>query len=181
VKRILYCLPLFGALLGCAGADRPDPGSPFWLPPVGSVVDLHQALTVPPPAARLFIQRGELSSSGGLDLYYPSCNFEMQKISEQPQVIEPGRFSVVRVWGQQGDFVQRGPGRQAGALLADKADNGSTMIIHQVHMRLASEQQPGVRNLSCRGGLDDPWLARPPSVQEMREALGEIADLVLPE
>ena len=55
------------------------------------------------------------------------------------------------------------------------------MIIHQVHMRLASEEQPDVRNLSCRGGLDDPWLARPPSVEEIGEALGEVADLVLPE
>jgi len=181
MKRLLYCLPLVGSLLGCAGADRPDPDSPFWLPPVGTLVDLHQALTVPPPAARLFVQRGELTSSGGHDQYYPSCNFELEKISEQPQVIEPGRFSVVRVWGQQGDYVQQLPGRQAGALLADNQDAGSTMVIHQVHMRLASKQQPDVRNLSCRGGLDDPWLARPPSVDEMREALGEIADIVLPE
>ena len=180
MKRILYCLPVLGVLMGCAGANRPDPSSPFWLPPVGTVVDLHRALTVPPPAARLFIQRGEVLS-GGLNQYHPSCNFELEKISEQPQVIEPGRFKVVRVWGQQGDFVQHGPGRRAGALLAENPDSGSTMIIHQVHMRLASEQQPDVRNLSCRGGLDDPWLARPPSVDEMGEALGEVADLVLPD
>ena len=38
MKRVLCCMPLVGALLGCAGADRPDPSSPFWLPPVGTVV-----------------------------------------------------------------------------------------------------------------------------------------------
>lgn len=180
--RPLYWFPLFYLLSGCAGADRSDPGSPYWRPPVGSVVQLHRELTVRPGAARVFLQQGKVVGLAGLDQSTPSCNFELEAVSEQPQVIAPGSFLVTRVWGQRGEIVQDGPGRLAGAMLAESTDNGgTTMILHQVHLRLQSQQQPGVRNLTCRGGLDEPWLARPPSVQDMQQACGEVVTLHLGE
>ena len=48
-------------------------------------------------------------------------------------------------------------------------------------MRLSSAEQPDVYRLVCRGGEDNPADAIPPSIQEMRRALGDYATLQLPE
>jgi hypothetical protein len=171
-------------MAGCAGLDRGDPDSPHWLPPVGTLVELHEALEVPPLSARVFLQQGTVLAKPSLNLYLPSCAFAVTRVFEDgSQTIEPDTFQVVRVTGQLEEVVrQRAPAQYAAIHLARGGiDGGSSMVMHVVHLWLESPEQAEVRRLSCRGAMDDPPLSNRPSVTEMRQALGAIATLKLPE
>jgi len=171
-------------MAGCASLYMADPDSPYWLPPVGSVVELKQVLEVPPRSARVFLQQGTLVAKTAVNLYLPSCNFAVTPVFEdRSQTILPDSFQVVRVTGQREEVVQQAPAARYAALYlaGGQPDGGSTMIMHLVHLWLESPKQPDVRRLSCRGALDDPPLAKRPSVTQMRAALGPIAELRLPE
>ena len=53
----------------------------------------------------------------------------------------------------------------------------------RISLMLGGRASQGVSNnstrLSCRGAFDTPFDARPPSINEMRRALGDIASLLL--
>ncbi len=175
--------------LGIAGCGEmvviePDPNSRYYMPPVGTVVRIKEELTVPPGWARVFLQRGEAVSYSHLDLYYPSCNFELYTVDERPQLIEPGGFTIVHVARRDEEVAGVRPLEYASRwLLADAGmdSGGPSMIMRTVRMKLKSEQQPGMYMLTCRGGLDNPPDAREISINEMRVALGDKAAILLPE
>jgi len=48
------------------------------------------------------------------------------------------------------------------------------------HLWLASAEQPDVRRLTCVGVDSVPFTARPPSIDQIRDALGTVATLHLP-
>ena len=171
-------------MAGCAGLDSADRDFPYWLPPVGTEVELKEPLEVRPLSARVFLQQGAVVPKTGLNLYLPSCTFAVTQVFEdRSQTIQPDSFQVVRVTGQREEVVQQAPARYAAAYLAGGgiSGGGSTMVMHLVHLWLESPKQPEVRRLSCRGALDDPPLANRPSIAEMGQALGSIAELHLPE
>jgi len=151
------------------------------LPPVGTQVDLQRPITVPPGRARVFMQAGKVGP--GYDQYYPNCNFEIRTLSEQPKVIEPEKFLVVKVQRLTEEVVQlERPTQVAGIGLAGMGgmDGSQPMITMGVHLWFGSDTQPDVMRLTCRGGFDDPWRAQPPSIDEMRAVLADYARIVLP-
>jgi hypothetical protein len=132
-------------------------------------------------------------SYGGVDRYYPSCNFELRQVSEFPQQILPGSFEITKVRRRDEEIVRgtrlllasrAGYPLRAGSelLLADAGVDagGPSMIMHTVRMNLFSAKQPGVFMLTCRGALDDPPRAEYISIDEMRLALGDKARMLLP-
>ncbi len=173
MKR-LFIISLASLLVAaCSQTEwvRQDTSSTLYLPPTGTLVELKRPLTVPPGRARVFLQGGEVSQ--GIDQYAPNCNFEIRQLSEQPQVISPETFLVVRVQRVTEQVVQSTePIRVAGIGFAGlDADSGQSMLVRGVHLWFGSDTQPDVMRLTCRGGFDEPWRADLPSIDEMREAL----------
>ena len=170
-------------LMGCAPTTMTtkDPANPYYMPPAGTKIQLNQPVTVPAGVARVFIQRGQLVNKMAFDRYVPSCNFELNSLSDKPQTIAPETFLVVRVQQEMSEVVQlEAPIRVASLKLAGKNDSGLPMVTHSVHLWIGSDLQPNLRRLTCRGAFDDMPTAYPPSIIEMRAALGNIAEIILP-
>ena len=169
-------------LSGCGQATLVKRGTdnPLYPPPVGTVVQLHKALTVPGGHTRVFMQRGEVVSKQGFDRYVPSCNFEINTLSDQPREILPESFIVVRVQDETSEVVLNPQSRMLASLALADGDFSPPMIVRSLHLWVASDQQPDVRRLTCRGAFDDMPEAYPPSINEMRAALGDYASLELP-
>ncbi len=183
------CLGLVAIALGIAGCGQmividPDPNSRHYMPPVGTVVRVNENLMVPPGWARVFLQRGEAVSYSHMDLYHPSCNFELYTVDERPQLIEPGSFAIVHVARRDEEVAGFRPVHFASRWLAADSgmhSGGPSMIMRTVRMKLESKDQPGMYMMTCRGGLDNPPDAREISINEMRMALGDKATILLPE
>lgn len=78
------------------------------------------------------------------------------------------------------EIVQREMLPQAQAITAGWREHGSPPdIMHLYHFSLHSEKQPDVLRLTCRGILDEPRDAVPPTIAEIRQALGDIVLLRL--
>ena len=181
-NRLWVAASIF-ALAGCGQmiTIEPDPNSRYYMPPVGSVVEINDELTVRAGWARAFLQRGVEVSYGDLDRYYPSCNFELYTVDEMPQSIKPGSFIIVNVQRRDEEVVKFGPVQYASLdIVADGPDAGGTsMIMRTVRMKLESAENPNMYMLTCRGGLDDQHDAREISINEMRVALGDKATILL--
>ena len=48
-------------------------------------------------------------------------------------------------------------------------------------MTLRADQQSDIRELACRGVMTDPGWVEPPTLAEIREALGKHASIKVPE
>ena len=200
MKPLVWLGILSLSVTGCTNLHQieKDPSNRHYMPPKGSIVRINEELTVPPPWARVFLQRGEAVSYGHLDRYYPSCNFELESISQKPQIIRPGEFEIVHVSRREEYIVRRAPKLYAGpvTLTGSEADfteplmlagggggeSGSgSMFMHTVRMRLNSEEQPDMYMLTCRGAQDNPPDVEFVSIDEMHEAMGDKAVILLPE
>ncbi len=159
---------------GCAPYVVSNPASPYSVVPVGSVLVLHQDVTIPPGHARAYFQRGKLVTS--TNEYVPQCQLEVRDVRQAPQTVRAGRFVVsrlsqdVRAVADSGDFrlVRVRSGDDSG---------GPSMEMVAWKLWLQSRTQPNVMWLLCGGAFDDPYRAKPPGVDDIRNALGKIATI----
>ena len=172
-------------LAGCQphSATR-NPASSYYIVPVGTTVTLHERLDIGPRRARVFLQDGTVVSSIGLGSgfseYAPHCHFSVNEVLEVAQVIEPDTFTVTRV--RMLDFQQVVDGLPEGRTLVAMlgggfGDDGPDDVFHARQYDLDSPRQSQVRALTCAGALDDPVDAVPPSLVDIRQALGAFASL----
>jgi hypothetical protein len=155
-----------------------DLAYPYNLPPVGSKIVLAQQLSIEPGTTRAFLQRGKPTTLGDFNRYHANCNFEVRHLSSESQRIEPDTFSVEKVERLMTEVVHSNfP--QPRVLRVEYTDPSSPLVTHGYHLWLGSDRQPEVMRLTCRGAFDDLSRAEPPSINEVREALGSIAELVL--
>jgi hypothetical protein len=162
------------------GMSRNDPHSTLYPPPVGSKVLLHQALEVPANQSRVFLQQGEVVSKKSLDRYVPNCNFEVRSLEQKPRVIEPGEYPVVKVRLQTEEVVWLESGMKLAFAGAGRWFSGQSMVSRAVHLTLGSDLQPDLMRLTCRGAFDEPAEADLPSITQIDQALGKLAQLELP-
>jgi hypothetical protein len=148
------------------------------LPPIGSKLVLMQAVMIEPGTTRTFLQRGKPMALGDFNRYRVNCNFEVERLSERVQRIEPDTFIIKKVQRMMTEVVQH-DAYQPRFLTVEYADPSSPLVTHGYHLWLSSEKQPDVMRVTCRGAFDDLSDAEPPSINEVREALGNIVDLVL--
>lgn len=169
-------------LLGaCAGMAQRDENSPYRAVGVGSTITLHRDLTVPPERARVYLQGGEVVD--GASPLAPYCMFEVNDVLPAPQTIKADTFTVRKVQMDKINITSAGAGMVAavGIGIGVGTNIGSGGDVAQVwYLWLDSPRQPNVRRLVCGGELTDPWEAQRPSVNEIREQLGQIATLTLP-
>jgi hypothetical protein len=174
MKRIIGIVLTAGLLGACAPLSLEHWSSSHAHIPVGATVVLNEALPIRSGHARVFMQDGRVVPKGGLNLYYPHCNFEVITLSDGSARVEPGRFLVTRHRQGHVEVVQeRVPMRVASLVRASgDADGSAPPISRLIHYELHSDDQPDVRRLTCHGGLADDWEARYPTLAEMRSVLG---------
>ena len=59
--------------------------------------------------------------------------------------------------------------------------DGAPLYFSEVLMVLHSEKPSDIRNLACRGVFNDPAWVQPPTLADIREALGKHASISVPE
>lgn len=163
-------------LHGCRVGAISDPVHA--IPTAGSVVEINRKLTVPGGQTRVFLQRGRVVAKAKFDRYYPSCNFEVWKLRQEPTAIHPGSFVVSKA-GRDINQVVSLENIKLAALGWRRHDDDHAMIMHTVHIYLQSAAQPNVYRLTCRGWLAVPAEAERPTISDMREALGGYASIRL--
>ena len=172
-------------ITACNAALVTDPAAKNYVPSPGSTVTVPQRIEVPGGQTRIFFQRGEIvKKASGLDLYKANCNFEINTLAETPRYIEAGSYTVTRTTRQEREVVLFKP-RQYASLAIDgmvsKGDDGPGMYFEEVRMTLRADQQSDIRELACRGVMTDPGWVEPPTLAEIREALGKHASIKVPE
>ena len=167
--------------IGCAERQVKDPNSPWYRITTGSIVKLNQQLEIPVGSVRVFLQHGRAIRKSQLNHYYPNCNFEVRQLDSAPQYIDSGEFLITDVrWSKEQVVKWHGAqiaSRFSGGFLSDD----SASIYRYYHFRLESVDQPNLMRLTCRGGLEDRYQADLPSLDEIREALGDIVTITLAE
>lgn len=144
-----------------------------------SEVKLLQPLTVSPDTTRVFVQDGMvIASFSYANQYRPQCAFEVRDRKESEQIIRAGSFKVTRVEGLMNDVVLRKPVQVAAFTWAGMDDGGAPMVHEGYHFWLEQNEQ-GVRRMTCYGVFADMSEVEPPTMEEIRYALGDVAELVL--
>ncbi len=175
-----------GLLSACSSALVTDPTARNYVPTAGSKVTVNQRIEVPGGQTRIFLQRGELVKRlSKIDLYVPNCNFEINTLEETPRYIEPGVYTVTRTTRQDKEVtLQHSKPVKLAALGIDmvaRGGEGAPMLFEEVKMRLQSTQPSDIRELACRGVMTDPVQVEPPTLAEIRQALGDYASISVPE
>lgn len=154
--------------------------SPFYRVPDGSTLVLTQNLIIPPNQVKLFVQDGQIVAAP--NRYRPFCRFEVLPLLPTPQTVSADTFLVQRT-ARVEDLVAATDNRQryaARSLIRPFDSDGlPTPVVYATRLYLRSASQPEVYRLSC-GHLQEPLLgARHLSVNQMRQAMGEIFTLQL--
>jgi hypothetical protein len=155
-----------------------DPNYAYNLPPVGSTLVLKKPVTVAAGETRVFIQGGELMKRSEFDRYEANCDLELRKLQDRPREIEADSFIITKVQRLMEQVVRKSSPR-SGFVKVGFDVGGKPMVVRGYHLWLGSDRQPDVMRMTCRGAFDDINRADPPSLEEVRRALGGIADLSL--
>ena len=181
IRLITYLLTPF-LLYGCLSTQARVSWDNTYGIPANSTISLLQPLTIPAQDTQVFIQYGKaVYSSGytyGYDQYYPFCFFEVQDIAQAEQTIVADNFTITEVTREETEFVQTTPTRMAN-LITVGADYTIPIIVQTTTMKLHSDKQPQIKKLVCGGGFDHPPFAKLPTIKEIEEALGDIAQLTI--
>lgn len=172
---ILVALCLGAATLtGCETLIKNAPGG-RWVPVApGSTLTLMEPIRIPAGRTRIFFVNGRLSTASGS--YRPVCALEVRRIDRQRvQTIAPVQLRISRIQNYWTEVVAAEP---AGAvrfrLVGHDSDGGYSMIRTGFHFWL-DEDGSGPMRLTCLGVLADPADADPPTLEEIRQALGDLA------
>jgi hypothetical protein len=172
-------------LTACSTALVTDPGLRNYVPTPGSTVTVPQRIEVPGGQTRIFFQRGEIVKKvSDIDLYKTNCNFELNTLAETPRYIEAGVYTVTRTTRQEKEVVFFKTLQFAAIGIGGTADvggDGPGMYFEEVRMILRSEKPSDIRELACRGVMTDPQWVEPPTLAEIRQALGKHATIEVPE
>ncbi|MEY6434141.1 hypothetical protein ABC977_17210 [Thioalkalicoccus limnaeus] len=180
LARLAFATIAALALAGCQTLVREDAGGEWVTIPPGSALVLHQPIPVPAGRTRVFFVAGRLSSSSYASA--PTCGLEVRRLDwERVQTIAAGRYPIEQVqhyW----TLVSRLPVPSAVAWRladygADSDSGGNPMIREGYHLWLGGLVDPNLMRLTCLGLFDDAATAKPPTLTEMRAALGGLATI----
>jgi hypothetical protein len=179
--RPLLLLPVILLISSCQYAGPGRPHATLFDQLSGGQFLLHQAVSIQPGTVRVIFQQGSVSR--GASELQPRCELEVRRILETTQTIPAGSFRIGKVRGMQ-RFVRRQSERVMLAaagdsfLLAD--DTSNEWYMYTYRMQLMSDQsQHEAPTLVCGGAYNFAFYARYPTLQEMRDALGDHATLNL--
>lgn len=147
---------------------------------------INEQISIKPENTRVFIQDGIVVSQ--FNHYKHNCNLEVRKRdNDNFQFINPGLYRIHSIRNTMENVVRFTPGETVklafqgsqehipGLLLAEVDDSPSDIYLG-MHFYLEGEDS-NVMRLSCRGALAPPWDAQPPTLAQIRQALGNLATL----
>jgi hypothetical protein len=142
----------------------------------GDEVEVLQTITIPTGMARIYLQHGKTMSYGSTDQYAPFCYFLLRDPLPAEQQIKPGILVVDSVWLDETSVSLKRPVKVAAVGLAFGGGGDRTPIAYQFHIRLKSPQRAPV-TLVCSGAFDMGITAQPIRLPEVREVLGDFAEV----
>ncbi len=147
---------------------------------------INEQISIKPENTRVFIQDGIVVSQ--FNHYKHNCNLEVRKRDDNNfQFINPGSYRIHSIQNTLEQVVRFNPGEtvnlafldsegQIPGLLLAGVDDSPSDIYLGMHFYLEGEDS-NIMRLSCRGALAPPWDAQPPTLAEIRQALGNLATL----
>jgi hypothetical protein len=148
----------------------------------GSTLTLNQPISIQQDRARVFFVNGRARSNGAN--YQPSCALEVRRISrDEPQRIPAGPIRITRIqhyWTQVVDNRRPdGAKFRLAGMGGDGGDGGDPLIQTGFHLWLDEAADPNLMRLTCLGILALPYEAYPPTLEDIGNALGELATLTV--
>ncbi|MDP1927260.1 MAG: hypothetical protein Q8K62_01980 [Thiobacillus sp.] len=183
MKSIMLGLVLL--LGGCAGLQSLDPDSPYYTYSPGWVVQLNRVLPIDPGAATVRLQYGRIVPRNGVQEQDPFCIMEVNTLSRQVQLLQPGRFEVVHVTRSVSELsAAASPLILPGLMKTGLGGNDTPSFLYYVTtFRLRDAAQPDVRSLTCAWDQMAPGnrsLMRHLTLDEIHSALGDWMHLIPP-
>jgi hypothetical protein len=170
------------AVGGCGSLNSPDPASPYYAYPPGWKVQLNQVLPIDPGAATVRLQYGRIVPRNGVQEQDPFCIMEVNTLSNQVQLLQPGRFEVVQVTRSISSITATAKSPLIKARYVD-GDVDPSFLYFITTFRLRDAAQPDVRSLRCAWDQMAPGnrsLMRHLTLDEIRSALGGWITLIPP-
>ena len=168
MQHLALLLPALLLTACAAGTGYRYPTGPT-APPALTTVTLNEAFHIRPDRANEYIQYGEIKPYNKIVEYYPHCFFELRSVSESARIVSPETFMVT---GISRDRFMAGFRK----LMVAGFGGDYNPVMSTTQISLHSDTQPEVFRLSCQQ-LDEPYLARHVSLQQMRETLGGLFTL----
>ena len=172
-------------LVACGPLVIRDDARREFVPLRNAVLELHRDVDIPPERARVFFQGGQVQPAASE--YRPHCELTVRNLADRPQTIHPGRFPVTRVSTDIVHVVSSGDVVMAVNVDiqlssgggGDGGGDGEGRQMKAYIFYLHSDRQPDALSLVCGGAFDIPARAMRPSLQQIADALGGYATLVL--
>jgi hypothetical protein len=179
---------LIGTLFlgACSGLQSPNPDSPYYAYPPGWVMRLNRPLQIEPGAATARLQYGRIVPRNSVQEQDPFCIVEVNTVSAEAQLLQPGRFDVVRVTRRVSAISTAvspiiSPGYRKVGLGGN--DDSPTFLYFITEFRLRDPNQPNLRSVRCAWNQMAPGnrsLMRDLTLDEIRSALGDWITLIPP-
>jgi hypothetical protein len=134
---------------------------------MGTLLDLHRDLTIPPDPAGVFIQGTPI---GDRDRYDAACRLEIRSVEAIPRTVRADRFTVVRVVRDWERFSQRETGVRRVRLDYD----GPALLRFSTALYLHSDRQPDVFRRVCSHLQDSAQNPRYLTAAEIRTTLAPV-------
>jgi hypothetical protein len=168
---------------GCASLESPDPASPYYAYTSGWAARLNRPLTIPPDAATVRLQYGEIVPRNGVQEHDPYCVVELNTVSAEPQVLAPGRFEVWRVTRMVDTITASASGSPYLKARHVFDDGGPSFMYFKTEFHLRDPAQPKLRSMTCAWDQMAPFsrtFMRHLTLDEIRSALGGWITLIPP-
>lgn len=166
---------LLGA--GCASPGGYGPRTDTPVTP-GTVLVIEEGLMLPAGEARVHLQAGRVTRFHDRDRFAPWCSLGLRREGDEPlrQAIEAGRFRVeaTRSGARAGMSPLHGvhvAGTSPGLLAIDRGGGGLGHLTWYLELRLRSDEQPQVDDLTCAIDRPPDWRGRL-GLESVRQALG---------
>lgn len=175
-------IALAALLAGCSSLAPTDPASPYYAYSTGWTVELRRPLTIEPGAATARLQYGGVVPRNGVQRHDPHCVVELNTVSDGPQVLQPGRFEVLRVIRSTNDFFVEAEFFLRTVRLVE--DDGPVSMFFITEFRLRDPAQPALRSMTCAWDQLAPGnlpMMRHLSLGEIESALGDWMRFIPPQ
>ena len=180
VLKLLFAGVLAGGALLLVGCQSAGSRTGYYSSPLlpGDEVIMLKTLEIPSGKARIYLQDGKIRSYGSSNQFEPFCYFLVKDPMPARQQIKPGTFVVQSVWMDETTVSLEYPVRLVASVFMSMGGGGGSRspIAYQFHIALKADDQQDVI-LICSGAYDMPDQAAPIRLPELRQALGDYAEV----
>ncbi len=184
MNRILLLITFSITLLtGCQSLNYiPDYNSPISKPPVGTIIQLNQALTFYPGSSRTYVQNGLAKQFNDIDERSPWCQFyryEPPAALETMRTVEPDSFRVTS--STQSVEIVAIPAVASFAstiILPDMFERNVNERTLSTVMKIESTRQPEIVEFKC-AVFNEPFQYNFVSVTQIMQTVGDVVTLKL--